>query len=294
MQRKTIKAIVILIVLAAVVVAAVSFSFTSTQSSQKPEGKIRVATTITPYAGFIEKVGGERVDVIVLVPPGADPHAFEPTPSSIKAVSEAIVYFKVGADLEFELNWLDRLVDLNPSMLLVDTSEGLELIGSGGGKDPHVWLSPRNAMLIVDSIYRGLEEADPEGAEFYRVNRDAYIRALERLDIEVREGLSRLRAREFVVYHSTWAYFARDYGLVQIALEEEGKEPTIEEIIDVIKKAKESGVKAIFAEPGYDPGTLDVIAMDIGVQIILVDPHSTKDYITIIKQFTQYLKEAVG
>jgi len=283
------------LILVIVTAIGVSALFAANQELQSAEAqKIRVGVTINPYVEFVRKVGGDRVDVVVLVPQGADPHTFDLTPSAIKAVSDARIYFKVGAGLEFEVNWLDKLAELNPNMLIVDTSTGVELIGSEGHFNPHIWLSPRNAIRIVYSIYQGLVQIDPDGAKIYKENRDAYINELERLDNEVKEILSDLRTRVFVVHHPAWTYFARDYNLREIALEEEGKEQTVEDMIKVVKAAKAEGVKAVFAEPQFDIRQLEVIAKELSVKIILVDPLYFSDYVTHIKNFAHTLKEVLS
>ncbi len=292
MNLRTAFFVLILVIAIAVVTLGLSAANLRPQSAEAE--RIRVGVTINPYAEFVRKVGGDRVDVLVLVPPNADPHTFDLTPSAIKAVSDARIFFKVGAGLEFEVNWLDKLVELNPKMLMVDTSAGIELIGSGDHFDPHIWLSPRNAIKIVGSIYQGLVQIDPDGAKIYEENRDAYINELKRLDNEVEEILSDLRTRVFVVHHPAWAYFARDYNLTQIALEEEGKEPTIEELIKIVEAVKAEGVKAVFAETRFDTRQLEAITKELDVKIILVDPLYFTDYVTHIKNFALSLKEALS
>lgn len=293
MSRRTIT-LTLILVLAAVLVAAVALFIVNQEAPRTEARKITVGVTISPYAEFVRKVGGDRVDVVVLLPPYADPHTSDLTPSVIKAVSAAKIFFKVGADLEFEAQWLEELAELNPNMLMVDTSAGIELIGSDGHSDPHVWLSPRNTILIVDSIYQGLKQIDPDGAKLYKANRDAYVSELKTLDREVEETLSDLRTRVFVVYHSAWAYFARDYNLKQIALEEEGKEPTVEEMVKVVEAARAEGVKAIFVEPLFDPEQLEVVVKELGVKLISVDTHGFTEYVTHIRGFALALKEALS
>ncbi len=293
MNRRIAFLILIFLVVAVIVGAPALFAANRGQVSLEAQ-KIRVGVTINPYVEFVRKVGGDRVDVVVLVPPGADPHTFDLTPSAIKAVSDARIYFKVGAGLEFEVNWLGKLAELNPDMLIIDTSADIELIGSEGHFDPHVWLSPKNAIKIVNSIFKGLAQIDPEGTALYKENQDAYIKELERLDTEVKEILSDLKTRVFVVHHSAWAYFARDYNLTQIALEEGGKEPTVEELIKIIEAVKAEGIKAIFAEPQFDIKQLEAITKELGVEIILVDPVYFEEYVTHIKNFALSLKEALN
>jgi zinc transport system substrate-binding protein len=295
MNSKSLTAFLILIFLIVAGIVSTSALFAANQGREGVEAqKIRVVVTINPYVEFVKKVGGERVDVVVLVPQGADPHTFDLTPSTIKAVSDARIYFKVGAGLEFEVNWLDKLAELNPNMLIVDTSAGIELIGSEGHYDPHIWLSPRNAIKIVNSIYQGLVQIDPDNVKMYKENHSTYINELEKLDNEVKEILSDLRTRVFIVHHPAWTYFARDYNLRQIALEEEGKEATVEEMIKIIKAAKAEGVKAVFTEPQFDTRQLEVIAKELNVKIVPVDPLYFQDYVTHIKSFAYTLKEVLS
>jgi len=292
MNRRTAPLILILVI---AVGASVSALLASNPGPQNTESqKIRVGVTIYPYAEFVRKVGWDRVDVVVLVPLNADPHTFDLTPSAIKDVSDARIYFKVGAGLEFEVNWLDKLAELNPKMLIVDTSYGIELIGYEGHFDPHIWLSPRNAIKIVDSIYQGLVQIDPDGAKIYKENRDAYVNDLRTLDNEVKDILSDLRTRVFIVHHPAWTYFARDYNLTQIALEEGGKEPTVEELSKIVEAAKAEGVKAVYAEPQFDTRQLEAVAKELGVKIITFDPLYFTDYVAHIRSFAESIKEALS
>jgi len=293
-MKRRITLLLLIFLVAAVTVSALALFAANRGQENVETQKIKVGVTINPYVEFVRRVGGDRVDVVVLVPPSADPHTFDLTPSAIKAVSDARIYFKVGAGLEFEVNWLDKLAELNPDMLIIDTSADIELIGSEGHFDPHVWLSPKNAIKIVNSIFKGLAQIEPEGTALYKENRDAYIKELERLDTEVKEILSDLKTRVFVVHHSAWAYFARDYNLTQIALEEGGKEPTVEELIKIIEAVKAEGIKAIFAELQFDIRQLEAITKELGVEIILVDPVYFEEYVTYIKNFALSLREALN
>ncbi len=149
---------------------------------------LTVAVTILPQKQFVERIAGENAHVIVLVPPGADPHTHEPTPKQLEDISKASVYFKVGSGIEFERAWMDKLSGVNPRMTVVDTSTGVQLISGDhvpdgsevqGGADPHIWLSPKNAKIMVENTYQGLARADPVHKAEYRANTDAYLRELD-------------------------------------------------------------------------------------------------------------------
>ena len=175
-------------------------------------GGLRVVVTIPPQAEFVEKVGGEHLQVTVLVPPGANPHTYEPTARQMIEVAKAKIYFQVGSGIDLELTFTEKLVKINSGIIVVNCSEGIQIVD----RDPHVWLSPKNAKIIVKNIYKALVQVDPENEEYYRRNMESYLRELESLDEEIRRILENLTDRCFIVYHPAWGYFARDYNLTQI------------------------------------------------------------------------------
>lgn len=229
---------------------------------------IVVAVSILPQAEFVEAVGGEKVDVAVMVPSGANLHTYEPRPSQIVDLAEAEMYVKVGSGIEFELVWMDKLIGVNRKMLVVDCAKGIELMGM----DPHIWLSPRNAKVMVRNIYAGLVQVDPVNKDYYAQNRDAYLQKLTRLDQDIKDGLSRMTNRRFLIYHPAFGYFARDYNLTMIPIEEEGNEPTAAGITRLIEYARENNIKVIFTAPQFNPESAEVIADEIGGRVVFVDP----------------------
>lgn len=255
--------------------------------------KIGVVVTILPQAEFVENVGGERVDVTVMVPPGASPHSYEPAPSQIAAVARAGMYAGAGSGIDFELVWMDKLIAVNKKMLVVDCSEGVslqemvELHGAEGehghgALDPHIWMSPRNAGIMVRNICNGLVQVDPANKAYYEHNRDSYIDELTRLDSDIRKGLAGIKNRSFMVYHPSFGYFAREYNLDMIPIEEEGKEPTAADIADLIEYAGEHKIRVIFASPQFNPQSAGVIADEIGGSVVFIDPLA-RDYIANLR-----------
>jgi len=239
-----------------------------TEENSTGKEKIRVVVSILPQAEFVEKVGGDNVKITVMVPPGASPHIYEPTPGQLREVSRAKIYFKVGSGIEFELTWMDKIISVNKKMLLVDLSKGIELIEG----DPHIWLSPKNVKKMIENIYKGLVQIDPANKEYYAKNKENYLQELTRLDKEITQKLSKKKNRKFMVYHPAWAYFAKDYGLEQIPIEKEGKEPTIKGIASLIKQAKANNTKVIFASPQFNVKSAKVIAEEIRGEVILISP----------------------
>lgn len=250
--------------------------------------KIGVVVSIPPQAEFVEKVGGDKVRVRVMVPPGASPHIYEPTAGQLREVSRAKIYFKIGSGIEFELTWMDKIISINKKMLLVNCSKGIELIEG----DPHIWLSPRNVKLMVENIYQGLVQVDPANREYYTKNKENYLQELTRLDEEITRKLSEKKNRKFMVYHPAWAYLAKDYGLEQIPMEKEGKKPTIKGIASLIKQARANNIKIIFASPQFDIKSVRVIAEEIGGEVILISPLE-KNYLENMRKITEILAKSL-
>ncbi len=244
--------------------------------------QVIVAVTIPPEQEFVERVGGDHIRVILLVPPGADPHTYELPPGALADVAEADMYALVGSGIEFELAWKDKITALNPDMLVVNCSRGIDLIVTGTGgharTDPHAWLSPRNAKIMVENICQGLMEVDPANADEYRRNADAYQEELDLLDREITAALAGSGVEKIMVYHSSWAYFARDYGLEEIPIESEGKEPSPRRLENLIRQAREEQIRMIFAAPEHSTRSAEVIADEIDGTVVLVSPLA-KDYL---------------
>lgn len=266
-----------------------------TGTDRQNDGKIVVAVTIPPEEEFVERVGGDHVRVILLVPPGADPHTYEPPPGVLADVAEADMYAVVGSGIEFELAWRDKIAALNPGMLVVDCSRGVDLIATGegdhAGADPHIWTSPKNARVMVEEIREGLIAVDPENAEDYRRNADAYLGELDALDAEITGALAASGVKTVMVYHSSWAYLARDYGFAEVPIESEGKEPSPQRLEHLIKQAEEEKIKVIFASPEHSTRSAEVIADAIGGTVVTMSPLA-KDYLANMQRVASAFAES--
>ncbi|MDD5621942.1 MAG: zinc ABC transporter substrate-binding protein [Actinomycetota bacterium] len=272
--------------------------------------KIRVIVSIPPQAEFAEKVGGDKVAVTVMVPPGANPHTYEPSPAQLEEVSKAQIYARVGSagigsGIEFELAWMDKIININKKMLVVDSSRGVKFVAvnyengepvqyneydennkdasNPEGIDPHIWLSPSNAKIMSENIYEGLVNADPENQKYYKGNLDNYLTELEELDEEISRMFAGKENKVIMVFHPTWTYFALDYGIKQMAIEEEGKEPTAEGIKALIDKAREYNIKVIFASPEFSTKSAEAVAGEIGGSVVLVSSLK-KNYVENMKK----------
>lgn len=290
-------------VLISIIFASLTFYTLSNTPNVESNEKIKVIVTLVPQVEFVERIGGDKVSVTVLVPPGASPHTYEPTPSQMQEITQANMYVKMGSGIEFELTWLDKILETNPNMLIVDCSFGIQLIDINDshkndlmeqneydhesvGKDPHIWLSPRNVAVMVESIYVGLVKLDRDNRDYYEQNKDSYIDALQSLDRRLSSTFSGLSVKKFLVYHPAWGYLAHDYGLEQIPIEEEGKAPTPIGLANLVDQAKENNIKVIFATPEFETKTAEMIANEIGGSVILISPLA-EDYIenlTIISE----------
>lgn len=247
-------------------------------TSQKDgSSQIKAVTTIAPLGDFVRSVGGDRVQVTVLVPPGADPHTFELSPSQIRDVENADVYMENGAGLE---SWMDNILKVNPKMIVVDTSNGISLItgtegedmaGNSKAVDTHIWLTPRDAMIQVRNICDGLVQIDPSNKDYYINNRDDYIKKLKDLDAYLNKTFAGKKEKKFIVLHPAWTYFARDYGLTQIAIEAEEKEPGPRYLAEVVDTAKVNNITTVFVEPQYNPKSAEVIAGEINGKVVSID-----------------------
>ena len=238
--------------------------------------RIKVATTIPPLGDFVKAVGGEKVEVTVVVPPGAEPHTFEPTPSLMMNVAKANLYVMNGAGLEF---WMDKLLEANKRMVVVDSSQGVALLEERKGEiDPHVWISLRNAAFQVNNICSGLITVDPANKDYYIKNRDDYLQKLQSLDEELNQTFAGKKNRVFIVHHPAWTYFARDYDLSQVPLMENEKEPGPKYLGEMIDLARRNNITTIFIEPEYNPKAAEVIAREMNARIVTLDPLAENYY----------------
>lgn len=253
------------------------------------QSKVNVVATTVPLGHFTKMVGGDLVTVAVLVPPGANLHTFEPSPFKLVEVEDADLYVKNGAGLEI---WMERIIQANEDMLVVDSSTGVDLIETtdsddhGHGAhlgdhgvhekiltaDPHIWLSPKNTMIIVENICEGLMEVDPDNADIYQKNRDAYLSKLAELDRELNSTFSETDGKEFIVLHPSWSYFARDYDLVQVPILESEKEPGPRYLAEIVEVAREKNITTIFVDPNFNPKSAEIIAREIDGRVVPLDP----------------------
>ena len=276
-----------LILIFALSAAILSVTSSCVEENRKPD-KIRVVVSILPLADFAQHIGRDKIEVMVMVPPGANPHSYEPKPDQLKKVSRAKMLIKAGSGVEFELVWIDKLIQINEDMMVVNSSQGIELIG----RDPHVWLSPLNAKKMVGNICEGLEKLDPANGEYYKANLHEYLDELDEIDRYTKEKLERIKNRRFIAYHPAWGYLAKDYDLEQIPIEHGGKEPRAERIKQVVEKAKEFEARVIFVSPQLVTKGTETVAREIGGYAEFLDP-LPQNYISNMRKVVEQLARAM-
>jgi len=280
------------LVLLVTVVSAAGCRYAGPIQAEKPQGgaqaeRIRVVATILPLADVARKVGGKAVEVTCLLPPGASPHTFEPRPGQLQAVSRAQIFLSVGAGLD---DWVAKLVESAPGAVHVVATRGMELLapvehehGTGGdghghegaAGDPHVWLDPLAVRdVIAPAICEALVTVDPARADTYRGNLARYQEELSSLDREIRDRVASFRRREIVTFHPAWAYFARRYGLEQVAVlvESPGKEPPARWLGEVADTMRRLRINVVFAEPQFNPALAEAVARELGGRVLFLDP----------------------
>ena len=236
---------------------------------------VRVVATIFPLADLVRQVGGDEVEVMTLLPPGASPHTFEPTPEQARQVATARLFVEVGAGLDA---WAARLRAARTAPLTVVTATaGLSLLDGehGEGGDPHVWLDPVLVRdHIVGAIVEGLAAAAPDRRAAFERGATQLRDTLTRLDAEVRAILTPAQRRSYVAFHAAWRYFGRRYDLTEVAVVESfpGKEPSAREIAALVDRARAAHAAALLVEPQFAPRTAEQIAREFGGRTVLADP----------------------
>lgn len=272
--------------------------------SPEDTGRLRVAVSVPPQAYFVERIGGERVEITTMIPPGYSHVDYPLTPRQIVALSRARLYVAVGHPaFEFERARIWPLLPELPNLEIVDMSRGMRLIegeGEGSGEehghsheggDPHVWVAPDTVAVAARNIAAALEEADPAHAAEYRANLAHFEAEIAELDRQIHAQLGPDRGEAFMVFHPTWGYFAHEYGLRQVAIEAEGKEPSALRLIQLIEEAKEHGVKVIFVQAGFPRKSAQVIAEAVGGRVVVADPQE-RDWLDNLRRVTRELSEA--
>ena len=273
----------------------------TSSASGSAAGKVSVFVSIAPQKYFVQQIGRELVDVQVMVQPGADPHTYEPKPKQMVALTKAQLYFAIG--VEFERARLKKISATHPQLKVVYTDKGIQKIpmstphlhdeeknreidrhhpeaeyGSKddqqaqGRLDPHIWLSPPLVMTQARTILAALQEVDPVHRFLYEANYGGFSSEIANLDAALSSTFAGKHGLQFIVFHPAWGYFAHTYGLKQIPVEIEGKNPKPAQLKELIVNAKEKDIKVIFVQPQFSAKSAALIAREIDGQVVFADP----------------------
>jgi len=276
--------------------------------------RLTVFVSVPPQKTFVEKIGGTHVRVQAMVLPGYSPHTYDPTPKQIAELTEAVLYVRTG--VPFENAWMERIRSANQEMQVLDTRAGIDLQEpdlsdhkethtgqvpesgpedaehEAGESDPHVWTSPRLVKQMAARIRDKLTEIDPRNAQDYGRNYDAFAAELDALDRDIRSWLQGVTERRFMVYHPAWGYFAKEYGLIQVPIENEGKGPGPRALAALIEQAKREQIKIIFVQPQFSAKSAEQVARAIGGRVVAIDPLSP-DYSDNLRRVAQEIAGAL-
>lgn len=300
------------IVLFLVVLLATSGCTTPSGTGDR-EGMV-IAVTLPPQAEMVKEIGGDRVDVFVMMPPGSDPHTYEPGPALVARAAEADLYITLGTGLfPIEDSLVSRLKDVSPDLVVVDSSQGITRLmdhdendhsdgssdtgsfkpesPSGENPDPHIWLSLRNAVIMSENTRDAMIVADPAHEKEYRENCERYTARLRGLDQSINDTFSRNNPGIILVTHPAWEYFARDYHLEMVAIGQDGKEPTVKDIESLITLARSRDIRVVFSEAQESSRQAETIAREIGGTVRVIDPLAA-DYLANMGRVAEAFREA--
>lgn len=253
-----------------------------------------IYVSILPLRSIVQEIVGGDFQIDVLVPPGASPETFEPTPRQFIALNKAQMVFNVGL-IDFEKVLLSKIEDNGK---VINLSNGIELIeGScshedessvhSHGVDPHVWTSPKALQHMAQNAYEAIHNSYPDSLK-YETNYKQFQQKLKQLDEETSEKIASSGIHYFIIYHPALTYYARDYGLQQIAIEADGKEPSAKQLTQIIRQARQDGVKEILYQSQFPVSTVEVIANDIKARPVEIDP-LREDVIANIVEITDII-----
>jgi zinc transport system substrate-binding protein len=280
--------------------------FTFSGVSFSSDDRMKIIASIAPLADFSRQIGGDAVDVALLLPPGASPHTFEPTPGFVQKISDAEIYIKIGAGLEF---WADRLITTaNNTISVVECSRGIDLLErdsplhSGSRPryaDPHIWLDPVISISIIRKIEKALSAKDPARTSYFKKRAADYIEKLMELDREIADTVATFRTKEYITFHQGWNYFSHRYSLKLAGVIEEGpgKEPSPRHLNRILAELRRMEVKVIFAEHQFSPRIAEAIADEAGGNVLFLDPvggqGKRKTYLDMMRYNLSVMKRAM-
>lgn len=282
--------------------AAVLAVFSSCTGALRKDADTVVSASILPLEYFVDRLTGGYLEVNVMVPPGASHATYSPTTSQFRKLSDSGIYFRIG-HLGYEQAWIGRLQEINPDMMVVNLSEGLELIRGEeidhgdhvheGGIDPHIWMSPAVMLGVLPEIKNAIIDVYPEISIEVENNYEALYGELKQLDGEMRSVTASLAQKRFMIFHPALTYLARDYGLEQISVERGGKEPSPAMLTHIIRQAREHEIPVIFIQQEFDLRSAQLISQETGAALVQINPlayewfESMQELMQVFKTYLQ-------
>jgi zinc transport system substrate-binding protein len=259
---------------------AILFFFSCGRGGTDTGDKI-ITVSIAPFKYFVKEIAGDDYIINIMVPAGSNPHIYEPFPNQIFELRKSVAYISNGY-LGFEMTWLDRFYDTNRTMKKMSLGRNIEPLGSGHhhegdhveGADPHYWVSPKCALIMAESVRDFMCELNPAGKNKYMTNYKVLEERIQELDKKASGLFSGVGRRSFMIFHPNLGYLARDYGLEEISVEFEGKEPPPSRMKGLIDRARADSIKTIFVQREYDTKNANAIAHEIGGKVEIIDPLS--------------------
>ncbi len=249
--------------------------------------KNTIAVSIVPEENFVEKIVGDKFNIITLIPPGSSPSSHQPSPKQLQELSNADLYFTIGVETE-KANILPMISEYK-NLKIIDIANEVDSIyparyfdNNKLSRDPHIWLSPKRAIEIVKIMEKELINQYPEYKDIFYTNSENYISELNILDSLIKEKVNSLENKDFIIYHPSYGYFADDYNLNMIEIEVEGKNASIDKLNEIIKYAKENNLKAIYYQAEMSSKQAKIIASEIDIATIKLEPLG-KNYIESLK-----------
>ena len=233
-----------------------------------------VVVSIEALRYFTEQIAGNRFKVQTMVPAGSNPEIYEPNTRQMMELTRSAMYIKVG-QIGFERAWMKKLEKTAPHTIIIDSSNGIEMVRTlHGHADPHTWMSTDNAAIIAQNIYKALAAVDTRDSLYFKANLENLLTRIHALDTHIREQITRDKATTFLIYHPSLTYFAREYGLTQIPIEEEGREPSVAQLQATIKLARTRGVRCLFVQREFDNRNTQTVARETGATVVTINPLS--------------------
>ena len=267
------------------IVTAVTLLLMASCNNTSHDSRRVVSVTILPQKYLAEQIAGDYFAINCVVPANSNPEAYDPTPIQLLEIDKSEAYLRVGGMLGFEVMWMERLSQNNPDMKVYDTSKGIDMLTTThchthdngathvcNAIDPHIWSSPRNMRIMAQNICTALTEIDSIHSAYYQANCDRLMQRIDSVESVVSQVLDPCKGSAFAIYHPSLSYLARDYGLLQLCLENMGKENSAVALKNTVDEAIEHDVKVVFVQQEFNPRQVETFARELDAEVVKINP----------------------